>query len=226
MGSVFIRTIILYLFVITSMRLMGKRQLGELQPSELVVTIMISDLASVALQSTNIPLLYGIIPVLTLVCMEILLSFFSLKSNRFRKILTGSPCLIIKDGVIDQKMMKNLRLNLDDLFEALRMNKIKMFTEVKYAFIETNGQISIMPTAATQPPTADDMDLKIKEDVNIPTLIVKDGVLQDELLKKNGKDEIWLKKALESQGLKNIKDVFILSLNGDDSITTVKRERV
>lgn len=147
----FLRTIILYLLVVTSMRIMGKRTIGELQPNELVIAIMISDLASIPMQSTDAPLLSGIIPILTLITLEVFLSFFSLKSKKFRKILCGEPTEIVKDGNINMKNMKNLRFSRTDLMEELRQGGCDDITEVKRAVLETNGQLSILLKKENRP---------------------------------------------------------------------------
>jgi uncharacterized membrane protein YcaP (DUF421 family) len=125
------------------MRLMGKRQIGEMQPSELVVTFMISELASLPAQSINIPILAGVVPIFTLVAVEIIISFISLKSRKAREIISGKPNLIIKDGKINYKEMEKLRMNMDDLLEELRLKDIKKIKHVKTAIVETNGKLSI-----------------------------------------------------------------------------------
>ena len=124
MGTIFIRALILYFVVIFSVRLMGKRQLGELQPSELVITILISNIATLPLEDTAIPLLPGILPILSMVCFEVIISWFSLKSRRLRRVICGSPKIIIRNGQIEQDTMRELRLSIDDLMTALRGNQV------------------------------------------------------------------------------------------------------
>ena len=147
----FIRTIILYLLVVVSMRLMGKRTIGELQPNELVIAIMISDLASIPMQSTDAPLLSGIIPILTLIAIEVFLSFGALKSKKFRKILCGEPTDIVNDGEINIKHMKDLRFSRTDLLEELRQQGCDDISEVKRAVLETNGQLSVILKEENRP---------------------------------------------------------------------------
>lgn len=139
-----IRTIILYMLVVVSMRIMGKRTIGELQPNELVIAIMISDLASIPMQSTDAPLLTGIIPILTLIALEVFLSYGALKSQKFRIILCGEPTEIIKDGRINEKHMQDLRFSRSDLLEELRQWGCDDVKEVKRAVLETNGQLSVI----------------------------------------------------------------------------------
>lgn len=146
MSIVFIRTLILYLVVIIAMRIMGKRQIGEMQPSELVVTIMISDLASIPMQANNIPIIAGIIPILTLVVSEIIISYASFHSPKFRKIVSGSPSTIIRNGELNYKEMERIRMSLDDLLEELRIAECPKIKDVKIAMVETNGKLSIEKT--------------------------------------------------------------------------------
>ena len=222
MGNVFVRTVILYLTVVVSMRLMGKRQLGELQPSELVIAIMISDVASVSLQSTDIPLLFGIIPVLTLVCLEMILSFIGLKSNTFRKIVSGKPCLLIRDGVIDQAALKKLRITLDDLFEELRLHNVTMLDDVKYAFVETNGQLSIIQNADSMPAPAKDAGISVSDNT-IPTMLIRDGKLIRSALTECGRDERWLADKLHGSGCTRVEDVFLMRFLGNDTVHIVPK---
>ena len=143
MGTIFIRALILYFVVIFSVRLMGKRQLGELQPSELVITILISNIATLPLEDTAIPLLPGILPILSMVCFEVIISWFSLKSRRLRRVICGSPKIIIRNGQIEQDTMRELRLSIDDLMTALRGNQVFSIEEVQFAIVETTGSVSV-----------------------------------------------------------------------------------
>lgn len=159
----FIRTIILYLLVVSSMRIMGKRTIGELQPNELVIAIMISDLASIPMQSTDAPLLSGIIPILTLIALEVFLSFTALKSKKFRKLLCGEPTDIVIDGKADYKKMKELRFSRTDLLEELRQQGCDDIKEVKRAVLETNGQLSVILKEKERPLTLSDAEKLLKK---------------------------------------------------------------
>ena len=150
----FLRTIILYLFIIVGIRLMGKRQVGELEPSELVLALLIADLAAVPMQDFGIPLLTGIIPILTLLCLTMALSVLTMKSVRFRAVLCGRPSIIVENGKLHQREMQKNRFTVDELMEELRMKGITDLNSIKYAILETNGQISVLPYAAQQPVTA------------------------------------------------------------------------
>ena len=157
-----IRTIILYVFAIASIRIMGKRQIGELQPSDLVVTLLISQIISIPIQDTDIPLVNTIIPILLLVSFEILTSVFNMKSIKFRSFMQGNPVVIINDGNLNQKMLKELRFTIDDLLESLRQKDIFDISQVQYAIVETNGQLSVLLKPQYDTVTKEDFKLKSK----------------------------------------------------------------
>ncbi len=213
-----IRTVILYLIVVISMRIMGKRQIGEMQPSELVVAIMISDLASVPMQAIDVPLLSGIIPVFSLIVTEIIISYASLKSRGFRKILTGEPSIIIYDGHVNESELKKLRFNLNDLLEQLRINNIPNISDVEVAMLETNGQISIIPKREARNVTVRDMKIKDAVVEKLPCTLISDGALIKNELRRSGHDEEWLFKELKKRKIDNIKKVFIASYDINDGL--------
>lgn len=153
MAISFYRTIILYLIVVVSLRIMGKRQIGELQPSELVIAIMISDLATIPMQETGIPLASGVIPIVTLIVLEVLSSFWSLKSKKFRTFATGRPSMLVENGQPNIVEMRRLRFNYDDLMEELRLWGLNDISEVQYAILETGGQLSIILKEENRPLT-------------------------------------------------------------------------
>ncbi len=217
-----IRTLILYFLVVTAMRIMGKRQIGEMQPSELVIAIMISDLASIPMQDVNIPLVSGIVPVLTLLVAEVIMSYICLKSVKFRRIYTGEPSIIIYNGRVLEKELKKLRFSLSDLSEQLRISGCSGISEVQAAVLETNGQLSVIKKS--QPLTADDLNIKSKSCSNIPYLLVMDGDIDYAELKRADKDEKWLSNMLKRHGAENIKDVFIAELASDGKLYLQKKE--
>ena len=159
----YLRTLVLYLVLIAVIRTMGKRQVGEMQPSELVVAIMISDLASIPMQDVGIPLLAGVIPIFTLIVMEIALSQISLKSRKFRRILTGKPSVIIHNGKMLREEMEKIRFNTDDLKEQLRIQGYVKIDDIQFAILETNGQLSIIPKPKKQQATVEDVKNSSKE---------------------------------------------------------------
>lgn len=208
-----VRTLILYAIVVTALRIMGKRQIGELQPSELVVAIMISDLASVPMQTIDTPLLAGIIPVLTLISAEIIMSYITLKNRWVRHFVTGEPSIIIYNGHINEKEMEKLRFNINDLIEELRTNNYPNIADIEVAVLETNGQISIIPKAYARAVTVKDMNIKNPDKEGLVFLLISDGELNQKELKRSGKSEVWLSDELKKQGIKNVGEVFIASLD-------------
>ena len=206
----FIRTIILYLLIILGVRLMGKRQVGELEPSELVLALIIADLAAVPMQDFGIPLLSGIIPIMTLLCITMLISIFSMKSIRFRALICGRPSIIVENGKLHQREMAKNRFTVDELMEELRMKGITDISTVKYAILETNGQISVLPFSNQTPPTAKDMNIPIEEG-GLPLVIINDGRLLDHNLKTRGFDQAWLEKQLQLHGAKKTEEVYLLT---------------
>lgn len=209
MTIVLIRSFILYLIVMISIRLMGKRQLGELQPAELVITILISNIATLSLEDIEIPLLHGVLPILALVCYEVISSWISLKSVRFRRWVSGSPKMIIREGVIDQNMMKTLRFSVDDLMTALRMSGVFFIEEVQFAIVETNGSVSVYQKSAYQP--AEKQDVQVYQPAaDPPQMIIADGHLREQSLSAIGQNRQWLDTVL-NQEKTCIKDIFLFT---------------
>lgn len=219
-----IRTLIIYALIIISIRIMGKRQIGEMQPSELVVAIMISDLASVPMQSIDLPLVSGIIPVFTLIVAEIIMSFLSLKSRFIRKIISGEPNVIISNGRVKEKELEKLRFNLNDLLEQMRISGNFDVADIEMAILETNGQLSIVPKTEARGVTI--RDLKIKDAIkdSVPCMLISDGTLVEAELKRSGKGKKWLMTELDKRNLR-VKDVFIASLSADGRLYIQEHER-
>ncbi len=217
MALLIIRSFILYVTVIFAMRLMGKRQLGELQPTELVIAFMISDLASVPMQSKDISLLDGIIPIFTLVVSEIIFSFLIMKSRTVRKLFSGSPESIIKNGKIIEKNLERLRINTDDLLEQLRLSGYYDLNEIHSAMLETNGQISIIPKSTSRPLTPNDMNISPDQE-KVSFTIIADGKMRKNNLSVIGVDEKWVYKTLSSYNIKDIKSVLLLVADEDKKI--------
>lgn len=220
-----IRTLILYGTVITSLRIMGKRQLGELQPSELVVAIMISDLASVPMQAIDIPILSGIIPVLTLIVAEVLMSYLSLKSKKIRKFLSGEPSIVIYNGHINEKELARLRFNINDLLEELRLNNCHDISDVAVAVIETSGKLSVIANDKARGVTVEDMGIKNPRHEGLPCTLISDGSINKEELKRSGKSAEWLMSELEKRGIKSVRQVFIASLDAEDELYIQKKSK-
>ena len=219
----FLRTIILYAFIIIGIRLMGKRQVGELEPSELVLALLISDLAAVPMQDFGIPLLTGLIPILTLLCLTMALSVLTMKSVRFRAVLCGRPSVIVENGKLRQREMQKNRFTLDELMEELRMKGITDLSTVKYAILETNGQISVLPYAAQQPVTAQQMGLN-PQDPGLPMVLINNGRVIDRALRSRGLNEEWLEKQLHQHHVSRTEDVFLLTVDEENTVYLAKKE--
>lgn len=210
----FIRTIILYIAIVFAMRLMGKRQIGQLEPSELVIAIIISDLASIPVENTDIPLIHGIVPIFTLVMCEVLFSAATLKWKRFRTFMTGTPEILITNGKIDEKKMRSLRINTDDLLEELRKAGYPKIDSVYTAVLENNGVLNVIPKVQERPLTPKDIGCKLSQE-QLPYMLVSDGVLMKKQLSATGKDEVWLKKELQKQGIEHIRDCLVAQYDGE-----------
>ena len=224
MMTAFIRTVILYILIMAGLRLMGKRQIGELEPSELVLTMMLSDLATVPMQDFGIPLLAGVIPILTLLSLSMLMSQLSLQSLRFRHLVCGTPTVLIRQGVIQQEAMRKNRYTLDELLEELREQGYSDLSEVKYAILENSGQLSILPWARCAPITPAQLGIKVEDDTVLPCVLISDGTLLRQHLAACGKDDAWLKKTLAGKGLSSPAQVFLLTLDETGRIFCVPKE--
>ena len=223
MITAFARTVILYFLIVVGLRLMGKRQIGQLEPGELVLTMMISDLATVPMQDFGIPLFTGIIPILTLLSLSLLISQLSLHHLRFRALVCGRPSIIVENGAICQKEMRKNRFTVDELMEELRMKGITDLSTVKYAILETNGQISILPYADQLPVTAQQMNLTPAEP-GIPVILINDGRVLDRNLKARGLNRVWLQKRLEEHSIKHTEDVFLLTVDEQNQVYFAPKE--
>lgn len=208
----FIRTLILYILIITGVRLMGKRQVGELEPSELVVSLLIADLAAVPMQDFGIPLLTGIIPIFTLLSLTMIFSVLTMKNTRFRILLCGKPSIVVREGVLDQREMQRNRYTVDELFEELRMKGYTDLTQIKYAILETNGQLSVLPFASQQPPSAAQLSVQTQEK-GLPIILISDGRLMDHNLTISGHDRKWLDKQLKKHNCLSPADVFLMTVD-------------
>lgn len=206
----FIRTVILYFSVLFIMRLMGKRQLGELQLSELVVAIMVSDLAAIPMQSPETPLLNGLVPIITLMICEILLSFSTIKSKGLRHLLIGVPSHVVADGKIVIGELKRLRYNVDDLLTQLRVNGYPDLSQIQDVFLEANGDLSVVP--------------KSEENGPLTRALISDGRVDRSLMDELQLTEHWLYTYLAGKNVRNPSEVFLLILNGKTPVYFQTRE--
>lgn len=218
-----IRTVILYIIIITGIRLMGKRQVGELEPSELVLSLIIADLASVPMQDYGIPLLTGVVPILTLLSLTMIFSVLTMRSVKFRAILCGRPSIVIRDGLVDQREMSRNRLTVDELLEELRGKGYTDPAMVKYAILETNGQLSVLPYANQKPPTARHLKVAVEEG-GLPLVVVSDGRLLEHNLKALGRDRGWLDKQLAQRGCRDPQSVFLMLVDEAGSVYLARKD--
>lgn len=222
MLTVILRTAIVYAVLILAVRLMGKRQLGELQPSELVTTILISNLASLPIEETDLPILGALMPIFIIICLEIILSVLSIKSSKFAKVVSGSPKPVIKDGVINQDILRELRYSMEDLLEALRGKDIYDVRDVDYAVIETNGQLNVYKTFAQQNPTNESFHFKQDRPSRPPVAIIIDGELKPQTLAYCEKDENWLESILLENNISR-KEIMLMQCDAGGDVHIVKR---
>lgn len=223
MAIAVVRAIILYLVIVFGIRLLGKHQVSELEPAEFVLALIIADVASVPMQDFGIPLLMGIIPIITLLCLSMILSVLSMKSLKLRALLTGVPSILIKDGKLNQKEMRRNRMTLDEVLEELRLQGYTDLHSIKYAILETNGQLSLLPYSCQKPPSADDLDIPVAEP-GLPLVIINDGRLISANLKRRGLDQNWLQKHLKEHKVTSIRDVFLLSVDELGKVHFVRKE--
>ncbi len=224
MGISFVRTIILYGAVIAAMRIMGKRTIGEMSTTELVVSIMISDLASVPMQSKSTPITDGIIPIFTLVFVELIFAFLTMKSPLIKRILVGRSRHIVKNGKLMVKEMESLRINIDDLEEQIRQAGYSSLSEVSELIVETTGQTSVVPKEENRPLTPKDMGLNPAQ-TKVPYVVIADGKLDKNKLRASGAGEGFLKKAFEKHGVSGEKEVMYMSVSDGKEVLFQKKKK-
>ena len=206
-----IRTCILYMVILAGMRLMGKRQISQLQTSELVVTLLISDIAAVPMQDLGIPMFAGLGPIATLIVLEILLSWIALKSRTFRRLLNGQPAIIIRGGRLDIPKLREMRLTTDEIIETLRKQNVSSVSDVKYGVIEPDGTLSVILKQPQQPVTAEMLGITPK-DTGLPLVVVSDGKLVRRSLHLLQLDPKDIENRLRNQSLA-VSDVFLMTLD-------------
>ncbi len=217
MITLVLRSIIIYCIVLVAVRLMGKRQIGDMQPFELVVTFIIADLACIPMSDVSIPIVFGIIPLLTLVVLHHILSLINRKSIIFRKILNGKPIIVIDKQGINYKALKKLNMTLNDLTEGLRASQCFNLQDVAYAIVETNGNISVLLKSSISPISCQDMKIK-KDEISLNVILVNDGKLvKDNLINLNLTSE-FIDKIIAKENTKSINDVLILTVNENGEI--------
>ena len=218
----YIRTILLYLVLIFGMRLLGKRQIGQLEPSEFVVAMLIADLASIPMQDPGLPLHAGLVPILTVLGLELALSGLVMRSVLFRRVFCGKPVILIENGRILQNNMRSTRVSLDELTSHLREKGILDLKTVQYAILETDGELSVFPYPKDAPATAKAAGIPAGKQY-LPVTIIDDGFVSDENLQKAGKDRAWLRQVL-AQHKTTPEETFLLTVDPADHIYWLKKE--
>lgn len=217
MLTIVLRAIIIYLVVLFLYRIMGKRQLGQMQPFELVLTLIIADLATIPMAEVSVPVLHGIVPVFTLVILHFVLTFFSSVSNKFASFLSGKPVIVINPDGIDHKALKSLNISVDDVFEAIRGCGYFSIEQIQYAIMETNGKMSVLPKSEFCPVTVQDMKLDVQKSV-IPINIINEGKMLQNNLEIAKIDALKVKEILSKANIKKVKDVLIMTIDKNGAV--------
>ena len=218
-----IRTVVMYTVLVVVIRLLGKRQVGQLAPSEFVVTMLVANLASVTLENIDVPLTAGLIPIGTVLIIEMLLSRASLKSIRFRKLLCGKPVILIENGNILQKNLRKTRVTLDELTGHLREKDVLDLQSVQYAILETSGNLSVFPYPKEKPASARDAGIQAQKQY-LPLTVISDGVLLEDNLQKAGKDPKWLKTVLQAQKA-TVQETWLLTVDEGNKVIFYKKQK-
>jgi len=211
---VFVRSLLLYAVLAVTIRIMGKRQIGQLQPFEFVIAVLIAELAGIPMSDTDIPLANGLVAILTLMISQVTLAYITLKSNRARGIICGTPSILIEKGKIMEKEMRRLRYNINDLIEQLRLKGYPNIADVDFAILETDGQLSVIPKPAKRPVVAEDLNITSRYE-GLPLSVVLDGHILKNDLKKLGLTEEWLIEQLKRAGFQDTSQVLFACI--DDS---------
>ena len=207
-----VRTVILYLVIVIGIRLMGTRQIGQLEPAEFVLSLLIADLAAVPMQDFGIPIIMGVIPILTLLCLSTILSVLTVKSIRIRALLCSRPSIVVQDGrILSREMVKN-RFTVDELMEELRVVGVTDLETVKYAVLETTGRISVILRKEEQPPTAADLGVSVEEN-GLPVIVISDGRILTENLNVRNLSDQWLGQQLSGRKIEDISQVFLMTVD-------------
>ena len=223
MTTILIRTVFIYIVLILMMRILGKRQIGELEATELVTTLIISEIATMPITDSDMPVLFALIPMITIMTIEILMSFILIKLPRFRWLVTSHPSVVIKNGEILQNELKKQRISIEELISEIRSAGYSNLFEINYAIVEENGTLTVIPKSAHRPTTLADLGIKVSE-VGMMHIIIADGRVDQNGLLTVGHDQKWLEKQLESRKM-STKDVYLMLIDDAQNITLIKKDR-
>ena len=220
----FVRTIIMYFFVVLTLRVLGKRQIGELEPSELVVTIVISEVAALPIQEPSQPILTSLIAISLLVILEIILSFSAYHNFWTRKVFFGTPSVFYEKGKINQKEMKKQRFTLHDLMETIRNTGATNLSEVDYVIMETNGNVSVIPNPQYRPATTKEMGIDVEPN-KISYVIIDNGHINEHNLKLLGYNHEWLERQIKKKNIKKTSDVYCMTADAEGTIVLIPSDK-
>ena len=218
----YLRTVVLYLLLLTVIRVMGKRQIGQMEPSEFVVTMLAANLAAIPMEDVGIPIYAGVVPMVTVLGVELLLSGISMGSIRFRRLLCGKPVILIENGKVIQNNLRRTRVTIDELMGHLREKDVLDLTTVQYAILETNGNLSVFPYPANLPATAKDAGIQAGKQY-LPVTLIEDGVLIRDNLEKSGKDQAWLRRVL-GEHRASLQGTWLLMVDAGDKVVWLGKE--
>lgn len=221
MITVILRTSILYIFVTIAIRIMGKRQIGDMQPNELVITLLLSEIAAIPLQDTSQPIINGVMAILILVVLEIFISVLALKSGRVRRLMNGQSVVIIKNGIIDQSAMKKVRMTVLDLIEQLRIQNVFDISTVAFAVLEVNGELSVLLKSEHHPATVKDLEKKKPNAALLPLPVITDGKIIIDSLNALEINKAQVEKILKNNNTK-LEEVFLLTLDRKLNLSLIK----
>ncbi|MGI6039454.1 MAG: DUF421 domain-containing protein [Clostridiales bacterium] len=218
------RAAILFVVIMISMRILGKRQLGEMEPAEFVIALVISDLASVPIENIGVPLLYALFPITLLVSLELLITYGTLKSLNFRILVCGKPSIVIENGKINQSEMSKSRISVNELFEQLRGKNVSDISQVKYAILETSGEFNVILFSEHSPVTVSDLKIEY-EDKGLPIAVIDDGKLIKKNMRIRNIDRQWLDSYLKKRKLPQPKEIFLMTIDDQGNIYISEKER-
>ena len=221
---VYFRTIILYLVLVVVIRLMGKRQIGQMEASEFVVTMLLANLAALPMQDSSVPLVAGLVPILTILGVELLLTVLCMRSIHLRRLLCGKPVILIENGRLLQKNLQKTRVTIDELTELLREKDVLDISTIQFAILETSGRVSVFPYPKDRPATAKEAGIQAQKQY-IPVTLISDGQLLTQNLPIIGKDVAWVQKVLKSKG-STLQDTFLLTVDKADHICWYPKEGI
>lgn len=210
----FIRSIVIYLFVLFAIRFMGKRQVGEMQPFEFVITLIIADLATIPMSEISVPIIHGLVPIIGMIILHYFICFISRKSMKARYIISGRSAIVMNPNGIDYKELKALNMNIDDLIESLRNSDVFNLNDVAYAIIETNGKLCVIKKSNVENPTREDMNIKV-DPASLPVSIIMDGKLMEENVKLTGITDELLQECLEKANAKKPTEILLMTLDAN-----------